>query len=403
VSPAFFLSLLLGAGLLGLALRTEERRRRAPALPPPLPHPPGTTILLPVRDERLNVEDCVATLLAQTAAPRVRVIDDGSTDGTPGLVAARAAAEPRLELLAAGPLPAGWPGKVHALWVGSREIETPWLLSTDADTRHAPDLLARAHAAAAGRRLDAVSLAGLQEARGLGENLLVPPVFALLDAFLGDWGAAADGAGPAVANGQYILLRREALEASGGFEAVRTAPIDDVALAARLREHGFRTGFLRAAGLRTRMYRGFREAARGWRRNLGALFSHLPGTAAVVLAVLLLPALVLATAVLTGRWVEAAILWTAGAAASILLRSGSGHRPLYGLLYPLDALVLAGVLVVGVVDRRRKRVVSWKGRTVIPAPCLGLKPPAEQSPPLQGGPSPSSPGRGEGDGRIGPG
>jgi chlorobactene glucosyltransferase len=368
VSPALFLSFLLGAGLLGLALGTEERRRRAPALPPPLPHPPETTVLLPVRDERLNVEDCVATLLAQTTAPRARVIDDGSTDGTAGLVAARAAAEPRLELLAAGPLPAGWPGKVHALWVGSRGIETPWLLSTDADTRHAPDLLARAHAAAAARRLDAVSLAGLQEARGLGENLLVPPVFALLDAFLGDWEAAADGAGPAVANGQFILLRREAWEASGGFATVRAAPIDDVALAARLREHGFRTGFLRAAGLRIHMYRGFREAARGWRRNLGALFSHLPGAAAVVLAVLLLPALALAAALLTGRWVEAALLWTAGAAASILLRSGSGHRPAYGLLYPLDALVLAGVLALGILDRKRKRTMSWKGRSLTPGP-----------------------------------
>jgi glycosyltransferase involved in cell wall biosynthesis len=319
-----------------------------------------------VRDERLNVEDCVVALLAQTASPRVRVIDDGSTDGTAALVEAMAAREPRLELLAAGPLPAGWPGKVHALWVGSQGIATPWLLSTDADTRHAPDLLARAHAAAVERGLDAVSLAGLQEARGLGENLLVPPVFALLDAFLGDWEAVADGAGPAVANGQLILLRREALEASGGFETVREAPIDDVALAARLREHGFRTGFLRAPGLRIRMYRGFREAARGWRRNLGALFSHLPGTAAVVLAVLLLPALTLPTAVLTGRWVEAALLWTAGAAASILLRSGSGHRPAYGLLYPLDALVAAGVLVLGIVDRRRRRMVSWKGRTLTP-------------------------------------
>ncbi len=321
-----------------------------------------------MRDERLNVEGCVATLLAQTAAPGVWVIDDGSTDGTAGLVAAMAgsmpAGEPRLKLLAAGPLPPGWPGKVHALWVGSRGVETPWILSTDADTRHAPDLLARAHAAAAERRLDAVSLAGFQEARGLGENLLVPTVFALLDAFLGDWEAVADGAGPAVANGQFILLRREAWEASGGFASVKDAPIDDVALAAGLRAHGFRTGFFRAAGLRIRMYRGFREAARGWRRNLGALFSHLPGTAAGILAVLLLPAAALATAALTGRWVEATLLWTAGAAASILLRSGGGHRPAYGLLYPLDALALAGVLALGIVDRRRGKVVRWKGRAL---------------------------------------
>ena len=362
MSSGLFISLFLGAGLLGLALRTEERRRRAPVLPPPLSPSPATTVLLPVRDERLNVEGCVATLLAQTAAPQVRVIDDGSTDGTAELVAARAAAEPRLELLAAGPLPAGWPGKVHALWVGAQGVETPWLLSTDADTRHAPELLARAHAAAAERRLDAVSLAGVQEARGLGENLLVPPVFALLDALLGDWEGAADGAGPAVANGQYILARREALEASGGFAGVRAAPIDDVALAARLREHGFRTGFLRAPGLRVRMYRGFREAVRGWRRNLGALFHHLPGTAAAVLAVLLLPALALALAALTGRWVEATLLWTAGAVASMLLRSGGGHRVAFGLLYPVDALVLAWVMGVGIVDRWRKRRVSWKGR-----------------------------------------
>jgi cellulose synthase/poly-beta-1,6-N-acetylglucosamine synthase-like glycosyltransferase len=366
VSLALSFSLLLGAGLLGLALRTEERRRRAPALPLPLSSPPATTVLLPVRDERLNVEDCISTLLGQTASPRVRVIDDGSTDGTAEIVTRLAAGERRLALLAAGPLPPGWPGKVHALAVGAEGIETSWLLSTDADTRHAPDLLARAHAAAAERNLDAVSLTGFQEVEGLGENLLVPPVFALLDAFLGDWAAVADGAGPAVANGQFILLRREAWEACGGFGSVRAAPIDDVAVAAGLRARGFRTAFLRAEGLRVRMYRGFGEAARGWRRNLGALFSHLPGTTAAILALLLLPPLTLAGFALTGRWVEALLLWTAGVAASMLSRAGSGHPPAPGLLYPLDSVILAGVLLLGVLDRRRGRRVSWKGRTLTP-------------------------------------
>jgi cellulose synthase/poly-beta-1,6-N-acetylglucosamine synthase-like glycosyltransferase len=360
-----FLSILLGAGLLGLALSTERRRRRAPALPPPLATAatPATTILLPVRDERLNVEACVDTLIAQTASPLVRVIDDGSTDGTAALVAAKVSMESRLTLLSAGPLPAGWPGKVHALWVGAKDVQTPWLLSTDADARLAPDLLARAHAAAAERHLDAVSLAGFQEVRGAGENLLIPAVFALLDAFLGDWGAAASGAGPPVANGQFILLRREAWEASGGFESVRSAPIDDVALAAGLRARGFRTGFFRAEGLRVRMYRGFREAFRGWRRNLGALFSHLPATTALILAVLLLPPALAGAALLAGRWPEALLLWAAGAAASTILRSGSGHAPGWGLLYPLDVLLLAAVLLLGVVDRRRRKPVSWKGRT----------------------------------------
>lgn len=348
--------LVLGAGLLGLALRTEEQRRSAPSLPPPSPVPPGTvTVLLPVRDERANVLDCLATLLPQT--DRVRVIDDGSTDGTRELVAGRLA--PGLELVDAGPLADGWRGKVHALRAGWQGTDTPWVLLTDADTRHGPGLLARALAAAAHEQdLDAVSLAGTQECRSFGERLIIPAVFALLDALLGDWQAAGAGAGPAVANGQFILLRREAWEAAGGFEAVRNEPLDDVAIVARLRQRGFRTAFFREPGLRVRMYRGLGETWRGWRRNLGGIFGLRPRTLAAVLAVLLVPVLFLLGFLATGRWVEAALLWSAGAAASIVFRSGS----VYGLLYPLDAVLLAALVALGAADRRRGRLASWKGR-----------------------------------------
>lgn len=363
----FLLALLLGAGLSGLALGVEERRRVAPPLPPSAAPPPrGTaTVLLPVRNEEQNVVPCLDGLLAQTAEPLIRVIDDGSSDATATLVAARAAAEPRLSLLQAGPLAEGWPGKLHALWVGSRAVETPWLLLTDADTRHAPELLARVLAAAAERRLDGVSVAGSQEARGLGENLLTPPVFALLDAVLGDWGPAAGGGGPAVANGQLILVRRALWEDAGGFATLRTAPIDDVALARRLRAVGGRTGFFRAPDLLgVRMYRGGAESWRGWRRNLGAIFHEAPGIALRIFAVLLLPPLALAFLAVTGRWVEALLLWSGGAAASALLRSGSRHDAAWGLLYPCDALALGAVLALGILDRQRRRPVRWKGREV---------------------------------------
>jgi hypothetical protein len=234
---------------------------------------------------------------------------------------------------------------------------------TDADTRHHPEALARARAAAEAGGLDAVSLAGFQEARGASENLLVPAVFALLDALLGSWETAAAGDGPAVANGQFILLRREALERAGGFPAVRAAPLDDVAMARRLRETGGRTAFFRAPDLlRVRMYRGTREAVLGWRRNLGGLFVGQPGTVARTLAVLLAPPLVLAAELLTGHWPAAALLWAAGAAASALLRTGSGHAPAWGLLFPCDALFLAAMLALSEHDRRRGRLMSWRGR-----------------------------------------
>jgi hypothetical protein len=161
-----------------------------------------------------------------------------------------------------------------------------------------------------------------------------------------------------VANGQFILLRKEAWEAAGGFAAIRNESIDDVAIVSRLRQCGSRTAFFREPGLRVRMYRGFGETWQGWRRNLGGIFGPSPRTVAAILAVLLVPVLVLFGFLATGRWVEAALLWSAGAAASIVFRSGS----LQGLLYPLDALVLAVLLGLGAADRRRGRLASWKGR-----------------------------------------
>lgn len=312
-----------------------------------------------MRDESANVLPCVETLLSQSAHPRVRVIDDGSTDGTGPLVAGRMADEPRLELVEAGPLPPGWRGKLHALHSGWRGVETPWVLLTDADTRHGPELLARALAAARLHGLDALSLAGSQEARSPGEALLTPAVFGLLDVLLGDWRPAGSGSGPAVANGQFILLRREAWNACGGFEPIRDVPLDDVAMAARLREHGWRTGFFREPELRVRMYRGFGETWRGWRRNLGGLLGQRPALVVRILAVLLLPVAALAGFLATGNLVAAALLWSAGVAASAVFRT---ERPAWGLLYPADALLLAAALILGTLDRRRGRLASWKGR-----------------------------------------
>lgn len=360
------LAAVLGLAWLALALRLARDRRRAPPLPRPLAESPPTTILLPVRDEEENLAACVESLLRQQGGPALRVIDDGSRDATPRILAGLAAREARLTALAARPLAAGWGGKVNALATGFEGVASGWILLTDADTRHQPELLARAHAAAAEYRLDALSLSGRQLTAGLGESLLTPAAYALLDLLLGDWRPYARGEGPTpIANGQYFLLRTEALRAIGGFDAIAGEALDDVALARKLHEKGFKMGFLRAGeALQIRMYRGAGATFRGWRRNFALFVAARPAAA---LAAIALP-LATATTMLLAAGLRApaacAICWLGGATASASTRRSSGNNPFTGAFFPLDVLLLAATLATAMIDRARGRAEPWRGREI---------------------------------------
>jgi cellulose synthase/poly-beta-1,6-N-acetylglucosamine synthase-like glycosyltransferase len=359
-------TLVLGLVWILLAIRIVRDRGRAPRLPAPALPVPSTTILLPVRDEEENVIACGQALLVQTGEPEIRVIDDGSKDATPALLAGLAARSPRLTALTAPPLPRGWGGKVHALATGFATVTTPWVLLTDADTRHAPGLLARAQAAAAEHRLDALSLTGQQTTASLGEALLTPAVYALLDRMLGDFRPYARGEGPTpIANGQYFLLRSDALRAIGGLGAIAGEALDDVALARALDRAGIRVGFRRAGGeLRVRMYEGARATFRGWRRNLALFVAARPAATLCGIALPLATSGVMGAALALHLPVAFALCWLSGALASALSRRSSGNSPWIGALFPLDVLFLAVTLGFAAVDRARGRAAPWRGREI---------------------------------------
>jgi cellulose synthase/poly-beta-1,6-N-acetylglucosamine synthase-like glycosyltransferase len=366
LTPLTFFAAAVVALWLGLALRLAALRRRAPPLPLPVGLVPPTTILLPVRDEEENLAACAESLLAQLGEPGLRIIDDGSTDRTAEILSGLVRRHPRATACEARELPAGWTGKVNALATGFQGTETDWILLTDADTRHAPELLARAHAAASEHRLDALSLTGRQVTASPGEGLLTPAVYALLDLMLGDWRPYARGEGePPIANGQYFLLKADALRAIGGFAAIAGQPLDDVALAAALHGAGFKVGFRRAgAALQVRMYKGLRATIRGWRRNLALFVAARP---AVTLGAILLPLATLGVLLLTLGLRRPSLLvtcWLGGVVASALARRSAGHGPLTGALFPVDALLLSGTLACAVVDRLRGRATAWRGREI---------------------------------------
>src|SRR5579859_5397392 len=99
---------------------------------------PLVSILVPARNEEACLQGCLESLATQNGVDfELLVIDDASTDRTAQI----AGGFPRVRLLSAPQLPAGWCGKQNALHAAAQFATGEWLLFTDADTIHRPGSL----------------------------------------------------------------------------------------------------------------------------------------------------------------------------------------------------------------------------------------------------------------------
>ncbi len=324
------------------------------------------SVIVPARNEEVCLGACLESLVAQTGVSfEIIVVDDGSTDRTREI----AQSFPRVRVIDAGPLPSGWSGKNNALVAGMKEARGEWLLFTDADTFHRSGSLARSVAEARQQKAALLSYSPEQEVHGLWEKAVMPVIFAELASTFRPSEVSDRRSAAAAANGQYILVSREAYDAVGGHTAVAISLLEDVALARAVKASG-RKIFFRYGGdaVRTRMYRSFAQLTEGWTKNLVLLFRS-----PVRLAVLRLTEFVLivggaATAVgtgLRGKWhpalvaaIVTVVLW-----GFLLNRIRKAH-----FSWDANCLALIGLPVFSYLLLRSrlayaKGTVSWKGRS----------------------------------------
>jgi chlorobactene glucosyltransferase len=307
--------------------------------------------LVPARDEEETIEACVRALLAEPVH-EVLVLDDGSTDGTARVL--RSIEDPRLRVISGRPLPPGWAGKPHACAQLAEQATGELLLFVDADVRVLPGSVAAL--AQAAERHSIVTAVPRQETATFAERLVVPLLHVVYYAFAPLW-LIPRVRDPRVvaANGQLLLLRRDALAAFSGHAHpdVRAAIVEDQAICRAAKVAGLRVLFADGFLLATcRMYRSAREVRLGFGKSLYAGVGRSPQALAVALAVvvtlLLLP---LAT--------------LPGALALLALRSLLALRfrqpAVSVLLHPLAMLALIAIALDSMVRTHRGGVV-WRGR-----------------------------------------
>jgi chlorobactene glucosyltransferase len=347
-----------------------------PGMPEDVPHAGSlVSILVPARNEALNIERCVRSLLSQKYAPfELIVLDDGSTDATPELLR-RLAMESRgrMRVLQGEPLPDGWHGKSWACDQLGRQAKGELLLFTDADTMHEPDALRRTVAALKASKADMLSLMPRQELSSFWEKLVVPLIHVILMCYLPlRLVRTSRKAAFCFANGQYILFRRHFYDRINGHAAVKDALVEDVWLCKSVKKAGGTVAAFNGSDIVScRMYRNFREIWEGFSKNLFAALGYsTPGLLALIMMVAALyiaPVVFLCSSLLAGEF-TLSLFWLPLAQVAVALLC----RILIALIFrqslPMAFLhVLSQVVLLGIACNSFYRIkfgkgAVWKGR-----------------------------------------
>lgn len=342
----------------------------------PLNAPP-VTVIIPARNEANNIARCVRSVLASSyPGLEIIVVDDRSSDATGTISRAIAREDCRVRVIEARPLAEGWFGKQWACAEGAAASASELVCFTDADTSHSPDLMPRAVHALLDSNADMLSVAARQEMHTFWERIIQPLVFFMLFARYGGSEVVNRTTNPTskIANGQFILFRRDSYTAIGGHASVRDTVAEDLALAQRVCSLG-RRGILILGldQLSTRMYTTLGEVVSGWMKNIYAggrmaMPGGLAGSWFFPVALLIPPLMMIAPAIALVLAPIAPIsvtIWAAAAAAftlvwwALVYRAALKMPAAYALAFPLGASVLLYIVLRAIARGSR---VRWKDR-----------------------------------------
>lgn len=338
------------------------------------------SIIIPARNEERSLPGCLASLLVQSEPGfalgqqwEIIIINDASTDKTGEIARQAAATHDGVILLDAPPLDlssrGGFTGKSNACWAGAQAARGRRFLFTDADTIHETSDISRALKEADRHKAVLLSYSPRQVVTGFWQHAVMPLVFSEAASVYTYRQVNDPVQSLAAANGQFILVDRDAYFSVGGHRAVGKDILEDVALAYNIKR-GRRIIRFRYApdALSTRMYSTTSEMIEGWTKNLALLFPK-PIALALwrILDLLLffgLPVLALGIfwlqpwqrGVILVLWVRT--LWR------FYSRVARSNFPWFDVAISIFGIPLfAYLLIQSVIQHRFKKRVAWKGRT----------------------------------------
>ena len=323
----------------------------------------SVTVLAPMRNEAENVPEFISALSSQMGVKNLNfvIVNDGSTDKTAELLTSVIDGDPRFSVIDSPIQRDGWLGKVSALQSGYESARSEFIITLDADVRLQPNAIMRAISQLERLKLDFVSPYPRQIAQTFAEKLIQPLLhWSWMSTVILRLAEKFPRRSTAVANGQFFVARKNALDAINGFESVSTQILDDIELARSLISAGYRGVVTEGSGIAsTRMYSSFDEIRQGYGKSLWKAFGGPFGTViaiAFLFATGILPVLMILNGYLIGWLIYLYMVFSREISA---IRSRS--NPLFAFLHPLSSALLIYLIIY---SWRNRGTIQWKGRTV---------------------------------------
>ena len=323
------------------------------------------TAIVPARNEEAVIGTCIASLAQQPEIAEIIAINDESSDHTGEILGELTKSISHLRVIDATAPPSGWVGKNHAVSLGAQHANSAWLLFTDSDAVVSAGAVAKAIALSREHDAALISFSPQQDLQTWYEKSLIPFIYLRLAQRFPFDQINNPASSVAAANGQFLMITRQAYDSIGGHDAIHGAVLEDVALARRVKNAGFRIWFTSGAGMvRVRMYRSFSAMWEGWRKNLfqlmggttGSAFAEFESSFPWMILVVLLIGIKMPIAMFAG------VVLLLMRQLSYGLALSRNHFPFRYIIYYLPAIFLYAAVLWASHESYARGKVSWKGR-----------------------------------------
>ena len=320
----------------------------------------SVSILIPMRNESANAADCLECVLNQTGLNNFEILclDDASTDDTAEIIKRF----PTVKYLSGSNPPEDWLGKLWACHTLAEKSTGEYLVFIDADVRLSKNAVASSILQM--RNWDFVSPYPRQIASGFIQKVFQPLLqwswLASVPLLLAQKLSIKS---MAVANGQFLIIKRKAYFNSGGHSTIKSEVLDDLMLAKQLLEHGYKGGVAEGSQVaKCQMYQSKSELFKGYQKSLWKAFGSIPGTILAILLLITTGVLPILTAFMGST--TGLIAFGLIAISRIIASLRTSSLPNTALLHPIATILLLSLIAYSWFGKMTKSL-TWRDRSVI--------------------------------------